>query len=166
MTLLQTTAALNNGNSGGPLLNIYGQVVGINNMKMMSNYSTVEGLGFAIPTSVAKGVVDELIERGYVSRAVIGITCYAVAEGELEREDFEGGLYVNEITPGSKACDTELREGDIIVEANGVPIRSMDDMSAVKDGLAIGDVITLTVFRGEEETLTVDVELCDQRDLE
>ena len=165
MTLIQTTAALNQGNSGGPLLNIYGQVVGVNNMKIMSSYSTVEGLGFAIPTSVAKAIVDELIQAGYISRAVIGITCYAVDETFLEREDFQGGLCVVEVNPGSGAYDAGLEPDDIIVEANGIPIRSMDDMAAVKEGLGIGDVIDMVVFRGEEETLELSVPLCDQRDL-
>ena len=76
MTLLQTNAALNNGNSGGPLINAYGQVIGINTMKMSSYYTStsVEGLGFAIPIATAKPIIDELIEQGYISgRPAIGI---------------------------------------------------------------------------------------------
>ena len=166
MSLLQTTAALNNGNSGGPLLNVYGQVVGINNMKIMSDYSTVEGLGFAIPTSVAKDVVDQLIEQGYVKRAVLGITCYAITPDDWDAEDFEGGLKVREINPGSKAYDTQLQEGDVIVAANGVPIRTMSDMAAVKEGLGVGDVIDMLVCREDGQRLTISVPLCDQRDLQ
>ena len=166
MSLLQTTAALNNGNSGGPLLNVYGQVVGINNMKIMSDYSTVEGLGFAIPTSVAKSVVDELIQQGYVSRAVLGITCYAITPDDWDREDFEGGLKVKEINPGSAAHDTQLQEGDVIVAANGVPIRTMSDMAAAREGLGIGDVLELLIYREDGQQLVISVPLCDQRDLQ
>ena len=166
MTLLQTTAALNNGNSGGPLLNIYGQVVGVNNMKIMSDYSTVEGLGFAIPTSVARDVVDELIQSGYVSRAVIGIVCQTVSGDYLERADFEGGVRVEEVSAGARAEDTDLQAGDIIVQANGLPIRSLEDLTEARDGLDIGDILTLVVYRGEDETLTIDVPLSDQRELE
>lgn len=67
MSLLQTNAALNSGNSGGPLVNMAGQVIGINTMKLSSNYTAVEGIGFAIPISTAKPIVDELVEQGYVS---------------------------------------------------------------------------------------------------
>ena len=83
MTLIQTNAALNNGNSGGPLINCYGQVIGINTMKMSSYYSSasVEGLGFAIPVSVAKPIIDELIENGYVHAILAG---NALATHDLE----------------------------------------------------------------------------------
>ena len=75
MTLLQTTAAINPGSSGGALVNASGQVVGITNMKMMSNWETIEGLGFAIPTALAKEVVDQIIDTGsYAGVPSIGIT--------------------------------------------------------------------------------------------
>ena len=92
MSLIQTTAALNSGNSGGALINEYGQVIGITNLKMQSYYDTVEGLGFAIPTATVKAVVDTLIETGVVTgRPTIGITAYTLTQA------LKNGMQVGEV---------------------------------------------------------------------
>lgn len=101
MTLIQTTAALNSGNSGGPLLNIYGQVVGINNMKMVSSSTTVEGLGFAVPTTTAKEIIETLAKEGGISRPVLGITCYGVDEKTAEKKQLRAGLVVAKVNEKS-----------------------------------------------------------------
>ncbi|HPE15341.1 MAG TPA: trypsin-like peptidase domain-containing protein [Oscillospiraceae bacterium] len=163
MTLIQTNAALNSGNSGGPLLNVYGQVVGINTMKMMSSYtSTVEGLGFAIPISTAKPIVDELIASGRVEgRPALGITVYTISEGEAAFYNTDAGVYVESVDERSDAYTAGLRAGDRILSANDTDIASSDDLELVKEGLAPGDTITLKVLRNGEE-LTIPVTLMDQ----
>ena len=161
MVLLQTTAALNSGNSGGALINDRGQVVGITNLKMESYDSTVEGLGFASPTATVKTVVDELIAHGVVTgRPTIGVTVRTVmAYGSIP-----GGARVESIQTGSDAYG-KLEVGDIIVEANGVEIASIDDLLAVKEALQAGDILSLRVWR-EGEWLQRDVALVEQYTLE
>ena len=168
MTLLQTTAALNSGNSGGALINQYGQVVGITNMKMSSQYTeaTIEGLGFAIPTVTVKDVVEELIERGYIGgRPTLGITVQTLPETDWSSydlpEDFTGGILVVEVQRNSDAWESGVRAGDIIVSGNGEPIAENDDLLYIRDGLGVGDVITLGVWRSGEY-LEFDVELIEQ----
>lgn len=149
MTLIQTDAALNNGNSGGPLINCYGQVIGINVMKLTGGYYSegVEGLGFAIPVSTAKPIIDELIEKGYVSgRPAIGISGESLPMPVRAFYRLPDGVYVTYVSPESDAYSVGLREADIITALNGVPIRSMEDLNAAKNGFAAGDVVTLTVY--------------------
>ena len=163
MTLIQTTAALNSGNSGGPLINAYGQVIGVNNMKIMSSSTTVEGLGFAIPSVTAQEVANALISTGVVEHPVIGITCYGVTGGQ------DGyavdGLYVVTVSENSDALVQGLLPGDIITAVNGVPCVSVSDVGAQLKGLHIGDLITLTVWRDGDQ-FDLDVALVEQNELD
>lgn len=160
-TLLQTTAALNSGNSGGALINRYGQVIGITNMKMMSEYETIEGLGFAIPTSVVKPVVDQLIERGeYLGQPMLGVMVYAV-ESEGDRP---AGLLVDSVDRDLDAYRQGVEPGDIILSANGERVTTVNDLLAVKNALGIGDTLTLELWR-QGETLTVTVRLIGSREV-
>ena len=122
MTLIQTNAALNNGNSGGPLINCYGQVIGINTVKMSSYYTataSVEGLGFAIPISVAKPIIDELIENGYVAgRPAIGISGDSLPSYYRTYYRLPDGVYVTSVNEGSDAKAKGIREGDIVTAIN------------------------------------------------
>ena len=118
---IQTTAALNSGNSGGPLINIYGQVIGVNNMKIMSSETTVEGLGFAIPSTTAQRVVNALITEGTVEHPVLGITCYAVTAGDQDGNPVDG-IYVVTVDANSDAAAQGLQPGDIITSLNGSPV--------------------------------------------
>ncbi len=151
MTLIQTNAALNNGNSGGPLINCYGQVIGINTVKMSSYYSasaTVEGLGFAIPISVAKPIIDELIENGYVAgRPAIGISGDSLPSYYRTYYRLPDGVYVTSVNEGSDAKAKGIREGDIVTAINGEKICSIDELNTVKNQYAAGDEVTLTVYR-------------------
>jgi len=166
MTLLQTTAALNSGNSGGALINEYGQVIGITNLKMQSYYDTVEGLGFAIPTATVKAVVDTLIETGVVTgRPTIGITAYTLTQAMAEAEGLPQGVCIKSVQAGSDAWRQGLRAGDVIVEANGVSIRTMDELQALKNGMQVGEVLSLRYCR-ENGWHTADVTLVDQYTLE
>ena len=104
MTLIQTDTAINNGNSGGPLINSSGQVIGINSAKMSSTYSgeaTVEGIGFAIPMSEAKSIIDDLINYGYVTgRPQLGISCQDVTEAVSQAYNIPVGAYIFSVTSG------------------------------------------------------------------
>ena len=151
MTLIQTNAALNNGNSGGPLINCYGQVIGINTVKMSSYYTataSVEGLGFAIPISVAKPIIDELIENGYVAgRPAIGISGDSLPSYYRTYYRLPEGVYVTSVNEGSDAKAKGIREGDIVTAINGERISSIDELNTVKNQYAAGDEVTLTIYR-------------------
>lgn len=167
MTLLQTNAAINSGNSGGPLFNMYGQVIGITNMKMNSSYfsTTIEGIGFAIPVSSFKAVVDQLIDEGQVSgRPGIGITCGAVPTAAAQNYGLPEGVYISAVTEGSDAYAKGLQEGDVITAINGESVRTTDDVNNIKDRFGVGDVLTMTIFR-DGESFDVDVILCDMNEL-
>ena len=169
MTLIQTNAALNNGNSGGPLINCYGQVIGINTMKMStaasyysSSSASIEGLGFAIPISVAKPLIEELIAQGYVSgRPAIGIS-YEVLPSRFQLYyRLPSGLYVTDVLATSDAYRKGLAPGDIITAINGVDIASAEELNTVKNQYSAGDTVTLTVYRGGQY-YSVDIVLIDQ----
>ena len=150
MTLLQTTAALNNGNSGGPLINVYGQVIGVNVMKMTStdpeNEAAVEGLGFALPISDMAYVANDLITYGYFrGMPTIGITVVTVDTGLGYT-----AVVAQSISAGSGAEEAGIQPGDIIAAADGVEIRTSDDLLVARQKHSVGDTMTLTILRGEE----------------
>lgn len=165
MTLIQTNAALNSGNSGGPLINCYGQVIGINTMKMSSYSSTsatVEGLGFAIPITAAKPILDELIEQGYVSgRPAIGITGQTL---DLRAQFFYNlpkGVAVTSVDEASDAFAKGLAPDDVIVALDDTVISSLEDLADAKSAYNTGDTVCLTIYRGGTY-YQVNVELIDQ----
>jgi len=153
MSLIQTSAALNMGNSGGALINDRGQVVGITTMKMMSDYSTVEGLGFAIPSRFAKSIVDQIVATGVAKMPALGITVWSDVASY-------GGQLIKEVHEKSDAWAKGLRPGDIILEAEGVAIVDNDTLAFVKETMRVGDEMLLRVKRGEEE-FEVRVKLVD-----
>ena len=167
MTLLQTNAALNEGNSGGPLVNAAGQVVGITNMKIMSTYSaTVEGIGFAIPTSVVKEVADQLMENGIVlGEPTIGIVAGSVPAAAMEAYDLPEGVYVSEVSDGSDAKEKGLRVGDVILEVNGIPVTSVAEVNLIKEDCEVGDTLDLTVYR-EGKTIEMTIALVDKSQIQ
>ena len=165
MTLIQTNAALNSGNSGGPLINCYGQVIGINTMKM-SNYSstsaTVEGLGFAIPITAAKPIIDELIQQGYVSgRPAIGIQAQTLDIRAQFFYHLPSGVIITGILEDSDAAAKGLAPDDVIVGLNKHAISSLEDLVAAKNDLTAGEIVVLTVYRGGNY-YQIEVELMDQ----
>ena len=167
MTLIQTNTALNEGNSGGPLLNMYGQVVGITNMKMVASFShtTIEGIGFAIPTSVVQEVVNELIESGHVSgRPGIGISVSTIPLEHPDRESMPDGLYIVQVETNSDAYAKDVRAGDVLTAINGTPVHNSQEVGLIRDKFAVGDTITLTLYR-DGETFDVEVELMDINEL-
>lgn len=168
MQLIQTSAALNSGNSGGALLNEYGQVVGVTTLKMSSDWDTIEALGFAIPTATVKTIVDDLIAHGYVTgRPTIGVTVCTISALPKDEGDDKPieGLYVLSVEEASDAWKQGLREGDILLRANGQMLLEIEDLNDQKTGLQAGDTISLTVWR-DGETFEVDVALVEQYLLE
>lgn len=148
MTLIQTNAALNSGNSGGPLINEYGQVVGINVIKMSSDYSNVEGLGFAIPSASMQRIVNDLLEYGEVQpEVVLGVTVLRAA-AQLEEDLW--GLEVVEITPDSAADKAGIQVGDFVVSAGGETLYTSQDLLRVRRQYHIGDELPVTVWRDGE----------------
>ena len=149
MTLLQTNAALNSGNSGGPLINSQGQVVGINVAKFMSSRDSVEGLGFAIPTAQLERIVNDLLKWGEVKpEPRLGI---------LVITD-ERGLLVDSVEPGTAAEAAGVLAGDYITAAQGEEIQNTQDLFRVRRTLYVGDELTLTLRR-QDETLKVTLVL-------
>ena len=149
MPVIQTSAAINHGNSGGALLNDRGQVVGVVVAKMVSGDGSTEAIGFAIPTQRMKYVVDTLIAGGDPEQGFFGITVY------LQRQP-GGGLKVMEVAPDSDAAAKGIREGDVILRANGMDVRVSEDLSKVKLPLGPGGEVELECRRdGEDFTVTV-----------
>ena len=165
MNLLQTNTAINEGNSGGALFNMFGQVIGVTNMKMMSSYSSIEGIGFAIPSTTVRSVVNSLILYGEVrGRPAVGVTVGAIPENASQQYDLPGGLYVTEVSKGSDAEAKGIVPGDIITAVNGEPARTTEDIVRVKNALYVGDSITFTIWRNGE-TFDVEVVLVDFNDI-
>ena len=164
MTLIQTDTAINNGNSGGPLINSSGQVIGINSAKMSSTYSgeaTVEGIGFAIPMSEAKSIIDDLINYGYVTgRPQLGISCQDVTEAVSQAYNIPVGAYIFSVTSGGAADQAGLQPGDVITGIQDQTITTTEELNAVKNQYKAGDTITLTYVRAGE-TKKVDVILAE-----
>jgi serine protease Do len=154
MTLIQTTAALNSGNSGGPLINQYGQVIGINTIKMMSEYDTIEGLGFAIPSSLALRWVNELIEFGKIQpQPVLGVTINRIPEA---MPDGRSGLLIDDVTPGLSADRAGILPGDYLTAFCGQDIVSYQQLLNLRRDLRVGDVVPVQVWRdGAYEEFTM-----------
>lgn len=158
--LIQTDASINSGNSGGPLINSQGQVIGINSAKA----SSAEGLGFAIPINTATPIIDEIKQNGTYEQAYIGISGMNVEAVKAQYQtDFKAdkGIYVIQIYTNSPASNAGLQEGDIITAVNGT---SVDDMSALKKELVKyrpGDTIKVTYERNKQSS-TADVTLAAQ----
>ena len=169
MTLIQTDTAINNGNSGGPLINSSGQVIGINSAKMSSTYSgeaTVEGIGFAIPMSEAKSIVDDLINYGYVTgRPQLGISCQDVTEAVSQAYNIPVGAYIFSVTAGGAADQAGLQPGDVITGIQDQTISTTEELNAVKNQYKAGDTIALTYVRAGE-TKKVDVTLAEVQQTE
>jgi S1-C subfamily serine protease len=150
--VIQTDAALNPGNSGGPLVNSLGQVIGVNTATIMS----AQGLCFAVSSNLAAYVAGKLIMEGKVKRAYIGIAGQLVNLSErmiaANRLDKKTGVYVFEIVPDQPVYNNELRLGDIIVAFNEHPVGSVDDLHKQLNEKQIGNPSHLTVLRSGRRT--------------
>ena len=165
MTLIQTNAALNEGNSGGALFNMHGQVIGITNMKMMSSLSSIEGIGFAIPSSTVQKVTASLVKYGEVKgRPSIGITVGQIPTNAMEHYSMPEGLYVAAVSEGSDAEKQGIRVGDVITAVEGQNVTTTEEVVAIKDAHAVGDRLTFSIWR-PEETLEITITLMDTNDI-
>lgn len=162
MTLLQTNAALNSGNSGGALFNIYGQVIGITNMKMMGSFtSVIEGVGFAIPTATVKQMVDAILDDGaVVGRPGLGVTVYDMNGGT---EEYPDGMLVNSVVEGSDAQKKGLQPNDVIIEIDGEAVTSIEVVRDAINRKDVGDTVDLKIWR-EGKTIEMEIALIDQND--
>jgi len=154
MSLIQTNAALNSGNSGGPLINCYGQVIGINTMKIgvFTNNSGVEGLGFAIPSATMKDVVDQIIRQGYVSgRPTLGISGDALSSFYQYYYRMPSGLYITQVDKGSYAEYYGISPGDILLAIEDERITDMDSLNTFLYNHQVGDVVTAVIYRGGQQ---------------
>lgn len=167
MSLMQTNAALNSGNSGGPLVNMEGQVIGINTIKLSSSgFTTVEGLGFAIPIDSAKPIVDELVEKGYVTgRPAFGFDVEQLESRISLYYDLPGKLYIRSVETNSDAYAQGIRSGDIITAIDGQEVYTVDEFNRIKNEYSAGDQIPLTIFR-RGHNYEVTVTLMDRADLD
>lgn len=163
-SFIQTDAAINQGNSGGALLNINGEVIGINSSKIGG--SMVEGMGYAIPISSASPIVAELMERETRTKVAeeemgyMGITMQNVTEQIQQMFGMPKGVFIVEIEPGSAAAKAGLKKGDIIVKFDGARITSSSDLSENMQYYKTGDTATITVKRViDEEYETVEIEI-------
>ena len=158
MTLIQTNATINHGNSGGPLINSRGQVIGINTLKL--NSSSYEGIGFSIPMNGAMPIIKQLMEHGKViertqddfayGKGIIGISGSAISEDEAEYYNIPIGVLVVQIDKNSSAAKAGLRRGDIITHYNGKKVTTVDEINEAKGNGRAGEEVTLTLYRDSE----------------
>ena len=167
--LIQTDAAINPGNSGGALLNENGEVIGINSVKYSS--TEVEGIGYAIPMSVAKPIIESLIQDGKYTnenQAYLGIKGGDVSS-EMVAYGFPQGVYVSSVSAGSGAANAGLQEGDIITAVDSTKISSMTELQSALKSYKAGDKVTLTVARQsgrQYEENKVEVTLSSAKDIQ
>ncbi len=157
MNLIQTDASINSGNSGGPLINAYGQVIGITSAKVASTYG--EGLGFAIPIDEATPIIEDLIKHGYVTgRPTLGISGQNITDVYSQYYDIPKGFFVKSVESGSAAEDAGIQVNDIVVGIEGNLIESIEEFNTVKEEYKAGDKIKVSVYR-DGDIIDLDVTL-------
>jgi len=153
-TLIQTDAAINSGNSGGALVNSEGKVIGINTLKLSG--TGIEGMGFAIPINSTNDITTQLIQYSKVKRPYIGIGGIDLDEKTAKVYNLVVGVYVKTIEDFSAAEKSGLKVGDVIIEAEGKKITSMDELNEIKNSKKIGDELKIKINRnGRNEELTI-----------
>ena len=164
ISLIQTDAAINPGNSGGALVNIEGEVIGINSSKLAS--TDVEGMGFAIPATTAIPIIRELQEKEKVKageEGFLGVYISTVTDEQITSLEWPAGIYIKEIIDGGAASESDLQPGDIITEVNGVPVVNSEQLQSRISSYRYGTTVTLTVKRIDkgvyDETVTIEVTL-------
>ena len=170
MNMIQTDTAINSGNSGGPLFDMYGQVIGITSAKLSgssSSSATIEGLGFAIPINDIKDMVTDIMENGYVTgKPYMGITVSTVPESISERYGMSQGALVESVDESSCAAKAGLEKGDIITAMDGKTVISSAELVEAKKNYKAEDTVTLEVERNGEKlelTLTFDEDNPERR---
>lgn len=164
---IQTDAPINSGNSGGPLLNMYGQVIGINSVKLVpSNY---EGMGFAIPANTVKSIVDSIISNGYVSgRVVLGISGQMVSAYQAQMYNVPMGVIIAKVNSDSDIKDKGVKTGDIIMKVNDINVTGFDVLSNEISKYKVGESVKLTIYRPSGDrsnysTFDINVKLMEDK---
>lgn len=165
MNMLQTDAAINSGNSGGPLFNLYGQVIGITSAKYSSasassSAASIEGLGFAIPINDVKDMVKSIMENGYVTgKPNVGILMNDVSSDATQRYGIPAGAYVEAVLEGSCGEKAGLKTGDVITAVGDTAVTSSDQLKSIVKNYKAGDSVTFTIYRdGKNQTVTITLD--------
>ena len=165
MDLIQTDAAINSGNSGGALFNMYGEVVGITNAKYSSSNrssaASVDNIGFAIPIDSVKRIISEIIEYGHAVKPYIGVSIYTVT-AEMQDYGLPLGAVVNAVSEGSPAEAAGLRKNDIITAINGESVSNSSELKRIISRSTPGDELVLSVYRREEGDIKLTVVVTDR----
>ncbi|MGB9757430.1 MAG: Do family serine endopeptidase [Candidatus Bipolaricaulaceae bacterium] len=158
--MIQTDAAINPGNSGGPLVNAYGEVVGMNTLiaRQTSSGIAVEGINFAVPINEIKLALAQIVEKGRVTRAWLGVYIQDVIPGMERQLGVREGALVTEVVAGSPAAKAGIRSGDVIVQVDGQKIKNSNDLQMAIMYRKPGERVTVTLVR-DKRTMTVDVVL-------
>ncbi|MBP3305681.1 MAG: trypsin-like peptidase domain-containing protein [Oscillospiraceae bacterium] len=160
MNLLQTDCAINSGNSGGALFNMYGEVIGVTNAKYSGSSgsgASIDNIGFAIPINSVRSIVESIIEKGYISKPYIGVSVSDVS-AEYRKFGLPEGAAVQAVSEGSPAKEAGLQVGDIITVVNGTKITGSGDLKTMVSAAGVGDKLAMTVYRqGKTLELTVTV---------
>ena len=153
LSLIQSSVRLSPGSTGGPLINCYGQVVGIHTTRLSAGEG-IENTGFAIPSATVKQILDQLISQGYVSgRPTLGLSGEGITKFDQHYFHIPQGLYLTDVSPDSDAFAQGIAPGDILISLNGQYVTSPAELDLIVNGSAIGDILTALVFRnGQEET--------------
>ncbi|HOD01116.1 MAG TPA: trypsin-like peptidase domain-containing protein [bacterium] len=154
--VIQTDAALNPGNSGGPLLNSSGQVIGVN----VATTLGAENIGFAIPVNVVKPILASFIEKGKIVRPYLGVSYVLITKELAKSRNMPEGAYVSSVMQNSPADKAGLKRGDIILKVNNEKITGENTLSKVISTLEVGDKVTLTIDRSGKE-LTISATLAE-----
>ena len=158
--LIQTDAAINSVNSGGPLVSSSGKVIGINTAKIAA--TGVEGMGFSIPINEVLPIVEELITNKKIARPYIGIGGVEIDEYDAKRYNLVPGVYVQTVDIKSAAEKAGIRQGDVITEVDGTKVASVAEINVIKNKKKVGDKLTVKLYRdGEYKTVTVTLALAE-----
>ena len=159
MNLIQTDCAINSGNSGGALFNLYGEVIGVTNAKYSSSSSSeasIDNIGFAIPINSIRSIVESIMEEGYIARPYLGISVLDVSE-EMELYGIPSGVAIQSVAVGSPADIAGMKVGDVITAVNNSPMDA-DALGDFVGSSSIGDEVLLSLYRqGENLTVTITV---------
>ncbi len=158
--LLQTDAAINHGNSGGPLINTHGEVIGINTMVVRGGQSQAEGLGFAIPSNMAQGIVRQIIETGTAERPYMGVDLVTL-NSQIADEvgvPVSDGAFIRDVVPNGAAAAAGIQPGDVITAINGRALNDRDTLQMIIMSNMPGDTVTITILRNGE-TFNVTMQL-------
>ena len=165
MNMIQTDCAINSGNSGGALFNLYGEVIGITNAKYSSSGSSgeasIDNIGFAIPINSVRSIVESIIKNGYIVKPYIGVSVEDVSS-EMTSYGLPAGAVVRSVTDGAPAAQAGLQANDIITAVDGAEITGSNDLVQIVTAKKAGDTLKLSVYR-QGQTLELTVTVAEQK---